>query len=87
MIKETEINKILPKFEKLLLKEFDKTTSDDNTSNFEIVLHNGFFVDFKVIREDLFAWVVESEKVSKSGGASGGIYYVNKKNPSRAVWD
>lgn len=50
-------------------------------------LHNGFYIDFKVVREDESAWVVASEKISRSGGSSGGHYYVSKKNPARAVWD
>lgn len=50
-------------------------------------LNNGFRIDFRIIREDSSAWVVESETVSPSGGVSGGNYYVNKKNPTKAVWD
>lgn len=45
-------------------------------------LQGRYFNDFNVIREDSSVWVVESEK-----GSAGGVYYVNKKNPNKAVWD
>jgi len=47
----------------------------------------GFTVPYNVTREDSTTWVISTGRVNRSGGESGGNYYVSKKSPSKAIWD
>lgn len=47
----------------------------------------GFSVPYKVIRENKSMWVVSTERLNRKGGSASGIFYVNKKNPKKAIWD
>lgn len=50
-------------------------------------IQHGYVIPFKVKREDETTWVVSTEKISRKGYSSGGIFYISKLNPSKCIWD
>jgi len=46
-----------------------------------------YWAKFTVVNETPDMWIVSAPKISRSGTEMGGIWYVSKKNPKRAVFD